>query len=99
MNKTTVKVGISFVIAAGMLATIGFLEWFAHENCMEMIRASERGESSVTPLCPADPQGRFFIVAMPVGAVGVVLVVMGIKDIVAIAIGQDRVRMNRTCQS
>ena len=80
MNKTTVKVAISFIIAASVLATIGFLEWFGFENCMDRIRAAERGESGVTPLCPADPQWRFLLVALPVGIVGIAILAIGVKD-------------------
>ncbi|AFU58937.1 hypothetical protein Ngar_c20050 [Candidatus Nitrososphaera gargensis Ga9.2] len=80
MNKTTVLVGISFIVAAVVLVTMGFLEWFAHENCMEIIRAFERGESNVLPACPPEPSGKFLIAALPVGIGGAVILVMGVKN-------------------
>lgn len=80
MNRATAKVGISLIVAAAVLVTMGFLEWFAHENCMELIKAFERGESNVLPACPPEPSGKFLIAALPVGIGGAVILVMGIKN-------------------
>ncbi|WP_415283123.1 hypothetical protein [Candidatus Nitrososphaera sp. FF02] len=75
----TVKVGLAFVTAAATLSGLGRAEKIGHDSCMEMIAAFESGESGTTLLCPADPTGRFFIVALPAGTAGAAVFVLGIK--------------------
>jgi hypothetical protein len=81
VNKVTLTIGVSIIMAAVALATWGLLEKVAYEYCLEMIRAFERGESNITPQCRADESGKFLFPAWPVGIVGIVVLIMGIKDL------------------
>lgn len=80
MNKTSVKVGISIIIAGAVLAGLGLVIKIRHDGCLERIRAFERGASNVTPLCPADDSVPFFLAALPVMIIGILVLVLAIKD-------------------
>lgn len=80
MNKLLVKVGVVVIAIAAALFGWGLLEKIGYENCMEMIRAFERGESGIIPVCPADHADRFFFAALPASIAGVVILVIGRKN-------------------
>lgn len=44
--KTSVKVGISIIIAGVAVAATGLLVKKSHDSCLEMVRACERGDCS-----------------------------------------------------
>lgn len=69
-------------IAAGVaLAAWGMLEKMAYENCLEMARASDRGGSAIVPQCQSDQSGKFFLLALPAAAAGVIALVMRIRGV------------------
>ncbi len=72
VNKTFVKVGISIILAGVVLSVLGLVEKISYENCLQR-------ESGM--LCASDPENRFFFAALPVGVVGILIFVMGIRDL------------------
>lgn len=72
MNKARVKVGVAIIIAGVALSALGLVEKISYENCLQM-------ESGM--LCWADPKNRFLFAALPVGIAGILICVMGIKDL------------------
>lgn len=80
MNKTSAKVGISIILASIGIATLGFMIKISHDNCLEMIRAFERGESGVIPLCQADGSAPYFLAALPVVIIGIFVLVLAKRD-------------------
>jgi hypothetical protein len=80
VNKNPVKFGIIVVVVGATITGYGLLVKMSHDSCLELIRAYERGESTRNPLCPADDSARFFLVGLPVIGIGILVLVLGIKD-------------------
>lgn len=80
MNNTFVKVAISILLAGIATAGLGLMIKMSHDNCLEMIRAFERGDSNVIPVCPSDGSAPYFLAALPVIIIGILVLVLAIKD-------------------
>ena len=80
MNKIFVKVGISIIVAGVAIAAFGLLIRISYDSCLEMIRAFERGESGIIPLCPTDSSAPYFLAALPVMVIGIIVLVLAKKD-------------------
>jgi hypothetical protein len=80
VNKNPVKFGIIVVVVGAAVTGYALLVKMSHDSCFERIRAFERGESTIIPLCPADDSARFFLVGLPVIVIGILILVLGIKD-------------------
>lgn len=80
MNTNPVKFGIIVIIVGAVVSVYGLLVKMSHDSCLEMIRAFERGESTAIPVCQADDSARFFYVGLPVTGIGIIVLVLGIKD-------------------
>jgi hypothetical protein len=65
---------------AAALCGLGLSIKIAYENCLEMIRAFERGESNTTPQCQADESAVYFLTALPAAIIGIFALVLAIKD-------------------
>lgn len=72
MNSPSVKVGIAIITAGVALFALGLVEKISYEDCLQR-------ESGM--LCAADPENRFFFAALPVGIAGILIFVMGIRDL------------------
>jgi len=69
------------VIAVGVAVSgYGLLEKMSYDSCLELIRAFERGESSVLPGCPADDSAGFFFVGSSVIGIGILVLLLGMKN-------------------
>lgn len=84
MNKTFIKIGISIIAAGVAIASFGLLIRITYDSCLEMIRAFERGESGVIPLCPTDGSAPYFLTALPVIVIGIIVLVLAKKDAAAL---------------
>ena len=80
MNTNPVKFGIIVIIVGAAVSVYGLLIKMSHDSCLEMIRAFERGESTIIPVCEADGSARFFYVGLPVIGFGVLVLVLAIKE-------------------
>jgi hypothetical protein len=80
VNKNPVKFAIIVVIVGTAIAGYGLLVKMSHDSCLERIRAFERGEPTILPLCPSDDSARFFFVGLPVLGIGILVLVLGIND-------------------
>jgi hypothetical protein len=80
VNKNSVKFGIIVIIVGVAVTGYGLLVKMSYDSCLELIRAFERGESNVLPGCPTDDSARFFVMGLPVIGIGILVLVMGIKD-------------------
>lgn len=74
------KIGISITVAGVAIAAFGLLIRMSYDSCLEMIRAFERGESGVIPLCPTDGSAPYFLAAMPVMGIGIFVLMLALKD-------------------
>ncbi|MGI0014295.1 MAG: hypothetical protein ACREBU_12770 [Nitrososphaera sp.] len=75
MNNTSVRIGIYIIAAGAVLVGVGVLEKIAYENCLG------RGESGVIPLCREDQSAPFFLVGLPIKSVGVIILIMGMRNL------------------
>lgn len=75
------KFGIIVIVVGAAITGWGLLVKFSHDSCMEMISAFERGEPTIIPLCQADDSARFFLIGLPVIGIGILVLVLGIKDV------------------
>jgi hypothetical protein len=80
VNKTSAKVGISIILAGIGIAALGLMIKISHDSCLEMIKAFERGESGVIPLCQEDSSAPYFLAALPVVIIGIFVLVLAKKD-------------------
>ena len=79
MNGTSVAIGVVAIAVSIALAAWGMFEKVAYENCLEMMRAFDRGESAITPQCRSDQSSKFFLFAIPAAIIGIVSLVTGIR--------------------
>jgi len=77
---TFAKVGISIIVAGVAIAAFGLLIRISYDSCLEMIAAFERGESGVIPLCPTDGSAPYFLAALPVMVIGIIVLVLAKND-------------------
>lgn len=80
MNKNPVKFGIIVVLVGAAITGYGLLVKIGYDNCLELIKAFERGGSGLLPGCPVDDSAIFFFVGLPVTGIGIIVLVLGIKD-------------------
>lgn len=81
MNKNPVKFGIIVIVVGVAVSGYGLVVKINHDGCLELIRAFERGESTILPVCEADYSARFFILGLPVIGFGIIVVVLGIREV------------------
>lgn len=81
MNKNPVKFGIIVIVVGVAVSGYGILVKISHDICLELIRAFESGESTILPVCEADYSAKFFIIGLPIIGIGIIVVVLGIREV------------------
>ena len=81
MNDASMAVGVIAIAASIALAAWGILVKTAYEDCLEMARVSDSGESAIVPQCQSDQSAKFFLFAIPAAVAGIIALVMGIRGI------------------
>jgi hypothetical protein len=82
MNRITVIVGISIIVAGAVLIGNGFLERDIYENCLKWLEEHYMDTGTSVPLqCQSDQSPTFFLAGLLTKIVGIVILLLGLNGL------------------